>query len=115
VRKISTTDYNQLLSESSIENYTVSLTNNSIPSVLTNVNTLGRFVRIYLEGSGQMQLIEVEIIGSGNENSSPYSYIWNDIEIGNIPNPRCLSADVYTVTIMDVSTGCAVTKNIIVE
>ena len=110
-----TTDYNQLLNDNSIDNYNVSLTNTSSPSILSNINTLGRFVRIYLEGSGEMQLIEVEVIGSGNENSSPYSYTWSDFEIGNIPNPRCLPPNVYTVIITDISTGCATTKNIIVE
>lgn len=110
-----TADFDELLNEPSIQNYSVLLTNDTTPSMLSNMNIQGRFVRIYLEGSGQMQLIEVEIIGSGNENSSSYSYTWSDLAIDNIPNPKCLPADVYTVTIMDVSTGCMVTKNIIVE
>lgn len=98
-----------------VPNFSVPVNTNGNPSVLNNLNSLGRFVRVYLEGEGQMQLVEVEIIGSGNTNSSPYNYSWNDANIGNIPNPECLSSGNYQVQITDIATGCSANQTITIN
>lgn len=105
-----TNDLNELLSQNSIENYSVPISAGTTPSIISGLNINGRYVRIYLEGNGQMKLTEVVIIGSGNENSSPYNYTWSDLSIGNIDTVDCLAPGFYQVTITDVSTGCSVTK-----
>ena len=103
-----------LLNDATIQNYSIPVMSGSTPSTL-NLNNAGRFVRIYLEGNGQMQLVEVEIIGSGNANSNPYEYNWSDANIGNIPNPDCLAPGTYEVTIVDTATGCTAVKSAIVD
>ena len=77
-----------------------------MPEFTINLNQSARFVRIQLAGAGQLQLVEVEVIGSGNANSNPYTFTWNDPNIGNTAYPTCLSTGNYCVTIEDNVTGC---------
>jgi hypothetical protein len=109
-----TTNISMLLNDVAIQNFSIPVIAGNTPSTL-NLNLLSRFLRIYLEGDGQMQLVEVEIIGSGNANSSPYQYNWSDSSVSNVTNPDCLSQGLYQVTVMDVTTGCSVIKSINVE
>lgn len=109
------TDFQMLLDQNGVQNFTIPLIINGNIATLNNVNTTGRFVRVFLEGTGQLQLVEVEIIGNGTTNSSPYHYDWNDPNIGNTANPDCLPPGNYTVTITDISTGCMSTEFIDVE
>ncbi len=104
-----------LLNDASIQQYSLPVQAGTTPMVINNLNTTARFVRIYLEGESQMQLVEVEVIGSGNPNSSPYQYSWSDSNIGNNPQPTCLSAGTYEVTITDTETGCTAVKTETVE
>lgn len=110
-----TTDMQELLTQINVQNYTLPIMTNGFPSIHPDLNTMGRFVRIYLEGTGQMQLVEVEIIGNGTPNSNPYHYSWSDLNIGNTANPNCLSSGNYTVNITDIATGCLSTALIEVE
>ena len=62
-----------------------------------------------------MQLVEVEVIGNGRLDGSPYEYIWSDGGIGNNPSPACLAPGVYEVEVRDIATGCTVEEEIVVE
>ena len=103
-------DLQILLNDSSIEQFSIPILSNGTPSVLNNLNIDGRFVRVFMEGTGEMQLVEVEVIGSGNPNSVPYQYTWSDASVGNLPTAECLPAGVYQVTVTDLSTGYQVSK-----
>lgn len=103
-----------LLSDNSLPNFTMPVIPGSTPSILP-VNLNGRFVRIYLEGEGILQLVEVEIIGSGNANSSPFDYTWSDGSITDNLNPTCLPDGFYEVTITDSANGCNLVKSFVVD
>ena len=75
---------------------------------LINTNIRGRFIRIYLDGTGQLNLNEVEILGTAHVDSSPYSYNWSLIGVGDIANPKCVDPGDCEVVVTDVVTGCSI-------
>ncbi len=80
-----------------------------------SVNRPGRFIRVYLNGTGQLQLAEVEIFGTSHSNTNPYTYAWSDPTIGDQPSPECMSPGTYQVTITDSGTGCTIVDNIVID
>ena len=78
-------------------------------------NRAGRFIRIYLQGTNQLQLAEVEVMGISHSSTNPYTYSWSDASIGNQANPDCLAPGVYTVTITDSTTGCQTVESIVID
>ena len=82
---------------------------------ITVLNTTGRFIRIYKQGFGQLQFSNIDVLGTSNATSNPYSYTWSDPQVGNIPDPTCLESGTYNVTVTDTATGCSVVKSYVVE
>ncbi len=120
-------DYTIIVSNTPISNYNLA-TVSSQPgiSVFTHsqtgggnftitANRAGRFIRVYLQGTNQLQLAEVEIMGVSHSNTNPYTYSWDNPSIGNQANPDCLAPGVYTVTITDSTTGCQTVESIVID
>jgi hypothetical protein len=96
--------YTELMNDPAINHFNESVIGGNPFTI--NVNEAARFIRIQRIGYSRLALSEVEVLGSANLNSSPYSYQWNDANIGNVPNIECLSSGNYCVTVTDNQTGC---------
>ena len=107
--------YRILISDTPFTSYdlnTALVSSNNYTSTggLLSINATGRFVRIYFEGTGQLHLSDVQIIGTSHSATSPFSYTWNNASLGNTPTPECLAPGTYQVQVQDNTTGCAVTE-----
>ena len=102
----SSNNHLDLIGQNGVDNFSIPINNLGNPESI-NLDVTGRFVRIYLNGTGQLQLIEVEIIGDGHINSSPYSYSWSTPDIGNSQVADCLPTGNYCVTVQDNILECS--------
>ena len=73
--------YQELIDDPNILNFSQNVVGGTPFTIVVNAPT--RFVRIQEIGYGSLELVEVEVIGSGNSSSSPYAYHWSDPNIGN--------------------------------
>lgn len=74
---------------------------------------IGRYVRIQLTGTAQLQLAEVEVFGQSGLDCA-YSFDWNDDGLDGIEDPTNLKPGDYQVTVANAA-GCEQILDITVE
>ena len=97
--------YTELMNDPNINHYNQSVVGGD--PVTINLNGSGRFIRIQRIGFGSLAIGEVEVIGSGSNSSSPYTYQWSEPSAGNTAQVDCLSIGNHCVTVTDNQTGCS--------
>ena len=105
-----TDNLNDLLARPDVDNFFQS----NIPAnpTLIPVNLSGRYVRIQLDGTAQLQLAEVKVNG-GDGNTCVFNYDW-DNNIGAVEDPTGLMAGTYTVTVTDQN-QCSETTTVVIN